>query len=246
MIVAVIPSRYMSSRFPGKPLACIQGKTMIQRVYEQAVRCPAFHRVLVATDDERIAAEVRGFGGAVMMTDPTHPSGTSRCAEAVRRMTEQPDVVVNIQGDEPFVSPEQLSLLCSLFNRPEVHIATLIKHITRNDELMNPSVVKVVTDTAGRALYFSRSPIPYRRDIPADHWAGSGLYYKHIGLYGFRADILQQLVALPPHELEKAESLEQLRWLAHGFRIQTAETSHDSLSVDTPEDLARAEKFVLE
>lgn len=219
---------------------------MIQRVYEQVIKCPSFHQVMVATDDERIANEVKAFGGTVVMTAAHHQSGTERCAEAAASLAERPGHVVNVQGDEPFVHPEQLQTICDLLMQPEVGIATLVKRISRNDDLSNPNIVKVVTDVNRLAMYFSRAAIPHQRDLPSDYWAGTGMYWKHIGLYGFRFDILQQIVQLPPNDLEKTESLEQLRWLAHGYRIHVAETQHESFAVDTAEDLLRAEKFMTE
>ncbi|MCS6991765.1 MAG: 3-deoxy-manno-octulosonate cytidylyltransferase [Chitinophagales bacterium] len=246
MTVAIIPARYRSARFPGKPLAMIQGKTMIQRVYDQASKCPAFHRIIVATDDERILSEVQNFGGEAILTAPTHQSGTERCAEVAATLEQCPDFVVNLQGDEPFVHPEQLQAVCDLLHQSDTPIATLARRINRNEELTNPNIVKVVVDAQGYALYFSRAPLPHQRDLPLDYWAGTGLYLKHIGVYGFRFDVLQKIVQLPPHELERAEMLEQLRWLAFGYRIRIAETPHESFSVDTAEDLIRAEKFLTE
>jgi len=243
MILAIIPVRYASSRFPGKPLALIHGKPMIQRVHEQAMKCVSLNKVIVATDDERIEAAVNEFGGEVIITSSEHQSGTERCAEVISKVSGHFSVVINIQGDEPFVFPEQVELLCSCFQNQSTQIATLIKRITRNDELFNPNVVKVVRAENGDALYFSRSSIPHHRDVFADYWVNMGIYYRHLGIYGYRKEVLEAIVKLPMNELEKAESLEQLRWLTNGFRIQTAITDLETISIDTAEDLQRAEKF---
>lgn len=241
-ILAVIPARYGSTRFPGKPLAIIQGKSMIQRVYEQALKCEALKTVVVATDDHRIEQAVKQFNGRVMMTSVTHQSGTERCAEVAKSIEDDFDAVINIQGDEPFIAPGQIALLANCLMMESTDIATLVKRISQETELSNPNTVKVVMDEQQRALYFSRSPIPYYRNIPREQWLANGTFYKHIGIYGYRKHILPEIVKLPPTPLEQAESLEQLRWLAHGFRIQTALTAQESLSIDTPEDLLTANK----
>ena len=243
MIVAIIPARYASTRFPGKPLALIHGKPMIQRVYEQALICTSLDRIIVATDDERIESTVKKFGGEVMITSDEHQSGTERCAEVISRLNGSYEVVINVQGDEPFIVPEQIEMLCSCFTKNSTQIATLIKHITSTEELFNPNIVKVVTKENGEALYFSRSSIPHHRDVLENYWVSMGIYYKHIGIYGYRSEVLHKIISLPPNELEKAESLEQLRWLANGFRIQTAITDAETIAIDTVEDLHRAEKF---
>lgn len=245
-ILAIIPARYASTRFPGKPLAQIQGKSMIQRVYEQVKKSRSVDEVMVATDDERIKSMVKEFGGKVMMTSANHSSGTDRCAEVVENMIGDFEVVINIQGDEPFILPEQIDLIGNCFSKSHIEIATLIKRITRREELFNANTVKVVINEKHEALYFSRSAIPHLRGVSEDYWPGMGIYYKHVGIYGYRAEILKSLVKLPMSALEKAESLEQLRWLANGYHIQTAETDLDTIAVDTIEDLEHARKFLHE
>ena len=237
--LAIIPARYASTRFPGKPLAQIGNKPMIQHVYEHVARSGAADDVLVATDDERIADAVETFGGKAMVTIGNHRSGTDRCAEALARMGEQFDVVINVQGDEPMVSAEQLRALKEAFHDPATQIATLMKRIEDTESLMSRNVVKVVCDAHGRALYFSRQPIPCQRDAREEEWATRHDYYKHVGLYAFRADTLARVAALPQGTLEKAESLEQLRWLENGIPITVRETTAENLSVDTPQDLQR-------
>lgn len=244
-ILAVIPARYASTRFPGKPLTIIQGKSMIQRVYEQAQKCKALNAVVVATDDLRIEQAVKQFNGRVVMTSDSHQSGTERCAEVAADIEDDFDVVINVQGDEPFIQPGQIALLANCFMQETTDIATLVKRITAASELSNPNTVKVVLDEKRKALYFSRSAIPYQRNIPVEQWLNSGMYYKHIGIYGYRKNALEEIVKLPPNELEQAESLEQLRWLANGYRIQTAITELETISVDTPEDLIRVNQFIM-
>lgn len=244
--IGIIPARYASTRFPGKPLAIIGGKPMIQRVYEQAKK--ALDNVVVATDDERIFDCVIGFGGKVVMTSPNHPCGTNRCFEAYEKCGINADVVINIQGDEPFIQPEQIELLKGCF---PTDIATLVKPFKPSDgidALRNPNSPKVVTGN-GRALYFSRSVIPYMRGVNEAEWLNEAErrgtpFYKHIGLYAYRADVLKELVGLPLSALEKAESLEQLRWLEAGYEIRVAETNTQTIGIDTPEDLAAAEQFL--
>lgn len=236
--VALIPARYASSRFPGKALIDIAGKTMIQRVYERAASVNAFSDVIVATDDDRIIAAVKAFGGKAVMTAASHRSGTERCAEVVRRMDKTPDIVVNVQGDEPFLETEQLELVLECFRTTDTQIATLVKKITDDATLDNPHTPKVVFDVQRRAIYFSRSPIPYFRGATRENWRTQCDYYKHIGVYGFRSDILAEIVRLQPGRLERAESLEQLRWLENGYTIRVAETTSESVAIDTPEDLS--------
>jgi 3-deoxy-manno-octulosonate cytidylyltransferase (CMP-KDO synthetase) len=236
-IAGIIPARYASTRFPGKPLVDIAGKTMIHRVYEQALKAKSLTEVLVATDDERIFKEVEGFGGKVIMTAPHHQNGTERCAEVAAKL--DVNVVINIQGDEPFIQPEQIDLLSATFinNLYNTQIATLIKvhpFHALDEVLNNPARIKVVVNNKLEALYFSRSLIPFLRDHSK---ALSTTFYKHIGIYGFRKDVLLELVKLPPSHLELAESLEQLRWLENGYRIQCAITNMESTSVDVPADL---------
>jgi len=244
-IAGIIPARYASERFPGKPLVMIGGKPMIRIVYEHA--CLSLETVYVATDDQRIHDVVTGFGGKVVMTSPDHLSGTDRCAEAAGKIAAleglSPEAVINIQGDEPFIRPEQIDLLASCFNDKSVEIATLVRKVEPGEDLSNPNHPKVVLDLSGNAIYFSRSVIPYLRNVPAAGWPAHHNYYKHIGLYGYRTDILKQLTSLQRSPLEIAESLEQNRWLENGFRIRTAVTLWESFGIDTPEDLERVEKF---
>jgi 3-deoxy-manno-octulosonate cytidylyltransferase (CMP-KDO synthetase) len=240
--IGIIPARYASTRFPGKPLAMINGKTMIQRVYEQALSSKLLSKVIVATDDERIKNCVEEFGGTVVMTSQNHKSGTDRCFEAIsiflkENKINKADVAVNIQGDEPFINPVQIDILCSCFDNNETQIATLIKKIKSPEELLNPNVVKVVTDKTNRALYFSRSAIPYFRGKEIGEWINYNDYYKHIGIYAYRLECLEKIAALEMSALEKSESLEQLRWLENGFSIHARITDFESNAVDTPEDL---------
>lgn len=231
-ITGIIPSRYGSTRFPGKPLADIGGKTMIRRVYEQARQAKSLSDVIVATDDERIFKEVESFGGKVVMTSAEHKNGTERCAEVARNINA--DAIINIQGDEPFIEPVQIDLLAECFTDADAQIATLIRKIDWDDELRNPSRIKVVLNKKSEAMYFSRSIIP--NPISKQHFDALE-FYLHIGIYGFRKEILMDLVNLPPTPLEGTESLEQLRWLENCYRIKCKETSHISVSIDTPQDL---------
>ncbi len=245
-ILAIIPARYSSVRFPGKPLADINGKPMVQRVYEQIKKCSSIKDIVVATDDERIINAVNSFGGKALLTLPDHQSGTDRCAEVIQRHKENFDVIINVQGDEPFIAPDQIELIASCFKNQEIQIATLIKRITQSPELFDSSKVKVVINEKEEAMYFSRFPIPFLRGLSEELWLENSVYYKHIGIYGYRTEVLSQIVKLPVHLLEKAESLEQLRWLTNGYRIQTALTELESISVDTIEDLNAARKFLNE
>ncbi|HZX62911.1 MAG TPA: 3-deoxy-manno-octulosonate cytidylyltransferase [Bacteroidales bacterium] len=240
-ILGVIPARYGSSRFPGKPLADIMGKPMIQRVYEQARECLLLDDLIVATDDERIACCIRSFNGNVMMTPETLNSGTERCNAVVKNFpgAAEFDIVINIQGDEPFINPQQISQLAGCFLSEEVVIGTLVKKITQRDDLINPNVVKVVFDRNYKALYFSRQPIPYSRETEPGEWLSGTNYYKHIGIYGYRTGILNSITQLPVSLLEKAESLEQLRWLENGYPIHVKETDYESIAIDTPGDLLK-------
>lgn len=237
--VGIIPARYASSRYPGKPLVDINGKSMIQRVYEQASAAETLNEVYVATDDQRIFDHVTGFNGRVMMTSSQHQSGTDRVFEVARKLDPKPDVIVNIQGDEPFIHPEQIDQLISLFNNPEVRIGTLIKSISDNIDLFNPNVVKVICGTTGKALYFSRATLPFIRGAESEIWLERHRFFKHIGIYAFRYDILDQISTLLTSSLESAESLEQLRWLENGFDIHCLETSYENVSIDTPADLKK-------
>jgi len=241
-IVGIIPARYASTRFPGKPLVNIHGKTMIQRVYEQAKKTSSLKEVYVATDDSRIYDHVQAFGGNVVMTSETHRTGTERCHEVVKKLLSDNravDVAINIQGDEPFIRPEQIDMLASCFLNPEVHIATLIKKINHADELADPNTIKVVINKLNNAIYFSRTAIPYMRDKFHETWINFHTYYKHIGIYAYRANTLKEITALLPGSLEIAESLEQLRWLENGFSIHTMLTEFESHSVDVPGDLLK-------
>lgn len=239
-ILGIIPARYGSTRLPGKPLVEINGKTMVQRVYEQAVRSQMLNKVIVATDNDKIFNHVLEFGGEVLMTSPQHLSGTDRCAEIIRMQEQQLwDVVVNIQGDEPFIHPEQIDLLCSCFDNTQTQIATLVKEIKMSEELFNHNNVKVILNKNKQALYFSRSPIPYCRNFPEQEWIKQNTYYKHIGIYGYRTATLQEIALLPKTKLEVTESLEQLRWLENGFGIFAEITSMESIAIDTPDDLLK-------
>jgi 3-deoxy-manno-octulosonate cytidylyltransferase (CMP-KDO synthetase) len=237
-ILGIIPARYASTRFPGKPLVDIAGKSMIQRVYEQAKKCIHLNEVIVATDDSRIFDHVAGFGGMAIITSSEHQSGTDRCAEVAQKHPDY-DVVVNIQGDEPFIDPEQISKLISCFNDAGTQIATLIKKVMTEQELHNTNSPKVIINKHSEAIYFSRSPLPHIRGQAPENWLQHFTYSKHIGIYGYRADILQQITKLPVSSLEKAESLEQLRWIENGYKIKVAETELETYAIDTPEDLEK-------
>lgn len=237
-IVCVIPARYSSTRLPGKPLALIAGKPMIQHVWERAKQASRPDEVLVATDHEQVYSTVKAFGGQVVMTSPRHPTGTDRLAEVAARLDDV-DIIVNVQGDEPLIAPEIIDQLAGVFyEAPDLMMATLAAPLAE-DEQNIPSVVKVVTDLAGNALYFSRSLIPYPRAV------SPGLtFYKHIGIYAYRREFLLRFAVLPPTPLEKAESLEQLRALEHGYRIKVLKTDFQSVGVDTPEDLERVNAII--
>ena len=243
--IAIIPARYASTRFPGKPLAVLGGKSVIQRVYEQVAG--VLDDAVVATDDERIRDAGRAFGGRVEMTSPDHRSGTDRCREAYDRLGVEYDVVVNVQGDEPFIQPSLLEAVKRCFDDPATDIATLVKPFTEADGLAaleNPNSPKVVLDTQSRAIYFSRSVIPYLRGVERAEWLARHTFYKHIGLYAFRTDVLRAVTALPQSALEKAESLEQLRWLENGYKIGVGISEVETIGIDTPEDLEKAERFL--
>jgi 3-deoxy-manno-octulosonate cytidylyltransferase (CMP-KDO synthetase) len=287
-ILGVIPARFASTRFPGKHLVAINGKSMIQRVYEQAKLCKSLARVVVATDDERIFDHVQSFGGEVLMTSESHQSGTDRCAEVVETLNFEIQTgfldsdsapiigkikprfegiftaVINIQGDEPFIQPEQIEKIASILRgplsgnsklkiknegasttsnptteSPSFGIATLVKSIDNQLDIDNPNVVKAVFSEVGRALYFSRSPIPFIRNLDKKDWAKSGQFFKHIGLYGYKTSVLLEIAKLAQSPLEKSESLEQLRWLENGYTIGVAETNLETIGIDTPEDLKK-------
>jgi 3-deoxy-manno-octulosonate cytidylyltransferase (CMP-KDO synthetase) len=237
-VVAIIPARYASTRFPGKPLVDIGGKSMIQRVFEQVQSCSAIAEVMVATDDDRILQHVGSLGVRCVMTSPHHPSGTDRCLEAYQLSGLQADCILNVQGDEPFVDPKQLNALAQLIARPDVSIATLVKAITDAETLFDASKVKVVMNAHSQALYFSRQAIPFNRNSEQAVWLSQHTYYKHLGLYAYKPEVLREICALSPSSLEKAESLEQLRWIENGYAIHVAITEIESPAIDTPEDLA--------
>ena len=243
--IVVIPARYASTRFPAKPLALLGGKPVIQHVYEQV--SGVVENVVVATDDERIYSAVEGFGGRAVMTSTNHKSGTDRCWEAYQKQGEEYDVVINVQGDEPFIAHSQLRAIMDCFNDETTDIATLVKPFTEEDgieALENPNSPKVVLDKQSRAIYFSRSVIPYLRGVEREEWLKKHTYYKHIGMYAFRADVLKQVTSLEQSPLELAESLEQLRWLENGYKIGVGISDVETVGIDTPEDLQKAEEFL--
>ena len=240
--IAVIPARYASTRFPGKPLAVLGGKTVIQRVYEQASF--VLPEVYVATDDERIFSAVEAFGGRAVMTSTNHKSGTDRIQEAVEKIGTDADVIINIQGDEPFIQPAQIETLMHLFDNPETQIGTLGKPFETIEATRNPNSPKIVTDRRGFALYFSRSIIPYIRGVEQEEWLKQYPFLKHLGVYAYRREVLAEVTHLPQSALEKAESLEQLRWLENGYRIRVGITDMETVGIDTPDDLTRAEQFL--
>lgn len=239
MIAGIIPARWASTRFPGKPLADIAGKTMLRRVYEQASRSRSLQAVVVATDDDRIAEHVRSFGGRVVMTAADHPSGTDRCQEALLKMDTSFDYVINIQGDEPFIEPEQIDELASVLENGKVELATQMIEVDSHEILFDRGEVKIVLNDRSEALYFSRMPIPFLKGVDEKEWHTRHRYYRHVGMYAYRADILEQITRLPVSPLEKAESLEQLRWLEHGYRIRCVSTRFDSHCIDTPADIEK-------
>jgi 3-deoxy-manno-octulosonate cytidylyltransferase (CMP-KDO synthetase) len=246
LFAGIIPARYASSRFPGKPLAMIGNKSMIQRVYEQAAKSVSL--VYVATDDKRIYDAVMNFGGKAVMTSEDHRSGTDRCAEAAdliaRETGRRIDFVINIQGDEPFIKPEQIDLLMHCFRDENVQIATLVRKAEPGEDIFNPNQPKVIINTEGDAIYFSRAAIPYQREGEKSEWTGKHGYYKHIGLYAYRTETLRRITKLAPSPLEIAESLEQNRWIENGLRIRTSVTIWESIGIDTPDDLERALIFL--
>ncbi len=243
-VLGIIPARYASSRFPGKPLVDIAGKSMIMRVYEKACMSKLISDVIVATDDIRIFDHVVIENGKAILTSKDHQSGTERCSEVVKLLLQKYDLVINIQGDEPFIIPEQIDCLLHVFNEREVSIATLIKKIKSNEELINENVVKVVVDKYQNALYFSRSVIPYVRSCDSDIWIDKTAFYKHLGIYAYKTEVLLKIVELNTSEYEKVESLEQLRWLENGYKIHTVKTNYESIAIDTPEDLEKAKLFL--
>lgn len=236
-VLGIIPARYDSSRLEGKPLLDIAGKSMIRRVYEQAVKSNYLSNYIIATDDQRIAEECEKHKMNYTLTSNTHSNGTERCGEVISILKESYDIIVNIQGDEPFISANSIDELVQIFiNKPQAQIGTLMKKIENIDYLSNPSIIKLVADSKGKAHYFSRSPIPYMRDIPLEKWLENETYYKHIGMYAYRAEVLKKLVLLTETRLERIEKLEQLRWLENDYEIYVAETNYESKSIDTIED----------
>lgn len=243
-ITGIIPARYASTRFPGKPLTDIGGKSMIQRVYEQAKRSSALTEVIVATDDIRIEQHVQGFGGLVVMTSDQHQSGTDRCSEAMKKLKRSADIIINIQGDEPFIHPGQIDELASCFRDADVQLATLAKKIGSAEELFNVNIPKVILNKNKEAVYFSRHTIPYLRGKKEEEWLRNHTFYKHIGIYGYKSTILGKITTLPPSALELAEGLEQLRWIENGYKIKVEFTDYESVAVDVPEDLKKLTKFL--
>lgn len=239
-ILGIIPARYASSRFPGKPLADMLGQTMIQRVYGQVTKSKKLSQVVVATDDQRIYDHVLSFGGNACITSENHPSGTDRCFEALTKQKEKFEFAINIQGDEPFIDPNQIDLLCSSLNE-NTELATLIQKIATLEQLHSPGEAKVVINHNRDAIYFSRSPIPFLQKAEQKDWLNKTTFYRHVGLYAYRSDVLEKITRLSPSLLEIAESLEQLRWIENGFKIKTVETEmEESICIDTPEDLQKA------
>ncbi|UKK50176.1 3-deoxy-manno-octulosonate cytidylyltransferase [Prevotella sp. E13-17] len=241
--IGIIPARYASTRFPGKPLAILGGKTVIQRVYEQVVN--VLGEAYVATDDERIYRAVEQFGGRAVMTRADHKSGTDRIEEAAQKIKTDADVIINIQGDEPFIQKSQLETVKQLFDDPQTQIATLGKPFENMEAVENPNSPKIICDVNGYAMYFSRSVIPYIRGKERNEWIKQFQFIKHIGLYAYRREVLSEITKLPQSPLELAESLEQLRWLQNGYRIKVGLTDVETVGIDTPEDLQRAEQFIL-
>ena len=242
-ILGIIPARFASSRFPGKPLVDIAGKSMIRRVYEQCTKSSGLNKVIVATDDQRIFDHIKSFGGDAMMTSDKHKSGTDRCEEVAKQFPEF-DICINIQGDEPLIDPVQIELLIACFKEENVFIATLAKKINTNEELFNHNSPKVVLNKNSDAIYFSRTPIPFQRNRIQDNWLNNHNYFKHIGIYAYRSTILSEITKLPVSDLEQAEDLEQLRWIENGYKIKVALTDKESLAIDTPEDLIKLVSFL--
>jgi 3-deoxy-manno-octulosonate cytidylyltransferase (CMP-KDO synthetase) len=243
----IIPSRFASTRLPGKPLLIINKKSMIERVYTQVAKCVLLKEICVATDDHKIILEVLKFNGNAILTSESHTTGTERCLETAEKLSiSNQDIVLNIQGDEPFIDPANIEKLISIFKKnPDVKIATLVCKIKKEDELFNPNCPKVVLDNTGKAVYVSRSTVPFVRDFPEENWISKNTFYKHIGIYAYRKDVLNSIVNLPQSTWEKAESLEQLRWLQNGFEIFVAEVEESGISVDTEADLIKANDFAV-
>jgi 3-deoxy-manno-octulosonate cytidylyltransferase (CMP-KDO synthetase) len=243
MILGIIPARYASTRFPGKPLVEIEGKSMIRRVYEQASQAKTIDKLVVATDDERIAAHVKAFGGEVVMTKAEHPSGTDRCYEAFKNVAGDFNYIINIQGDEPFLDPQQIDELGAVC-KGQTELATQMIKVDNSAFLFDQGEVKIVLNHENEALYFSRMVIPFIKGKPEAEWHLHHSYYRHVGMYAYRRDVLQAITKLPVSALEKAESLEQLRWLEAGYKIKCVETTFDSHCIDTPEDIERVLKLM--
>lgn len=243
-IIGIIPARYASSRFPGKPLVDIGGKSMIQRVYEQAKKSRSLIDVVVATDDERIVQHVKTFNGNVVMTSENHQSGTDRCFEAIQTFLPSAEVVINIQGDEPFIHPEQIDLIASCFNSDKVQIATLVKKIINNEELFNVNIPKVLINKSKEAICFSRQTLPYIRGKQQSEWLTNYTFYKHIGIYAYTTKVLAEITTLKQSSLELAEALEQLRWIENGYKINIEITDFESVAIDSPEDLKKLTNFL--
>jgi 3-deoxy-manno-octulosonate cytidylyltransferase (CMP-KDO synthetase) len=239
MIAGIIPARYASTRFPGKSLIDIHGKSMIQRVYEEAAKSASLDKLVVATDDVRILDHVRSFGGEAVMTGADHPSGTDRCWDALQQLGEGYKYVINIQGDEPFIDPAQIDELAAILQDGTVELATQMIPVNNHEELFDPGEVKIVLNTNMEALYFSRMVIPFIKGVDQREWHKHHPYYRHVGMYAYRRDVLQQITKLPVSALEKAESLEQLRWLENGFSIKCVATHFESHCIDTPEDVEK-------
>jgi 3-deoxy-manno-octulosonate cytidylyltransferase (CMP-KDO synthetase) len=241
-VLGIIPARFASTRFPGKPLAMIFGKPMIQHVFERSVKAKSLSEVYIATDDKRIEEVVLNFGGKVIMTSDQNRNGTDRCMEAMGKLEKQGksfDVVINIQGDEPYIHPEQIDLAASCFIDPGVDIATLAIKLTSEEELFNPNIIRVIFDIHKNALYFSRNPIPFVRNFEKKDWLTKYPYHKHIGIYAYRPNTLKKITHFDTSSLEQAESLEQLRWLENGFKIHVEITEFESIAIDTPKDLLK-------
>jgi 3-deoxy-manno-octulosonate cytidylyltransferase (CMP-KDO synthetase) len=243
-IIGIIPARYASTRFPGKPLVDIAGKSMIQRVYEQAKKSTHLTEVVVATDDIRIERHVTNFGGQVVMTSTQHQSGTDRCFEAMQVFATPADVIINIQGDEPFIHPGQIDELASCFRHPGVQIATLVKKIDSTADLFNVNIPKVVLNTNKEAIYFSRQTLPHIRGKKEAEWMQQFTFFKHIGIYAYQVEVLSKITALKPASLEIAEGLEQLRWIENGYKIKVELTDYESVAIDVPDDLKKLTKFL--
>ncbi len=244
MIAGIIPARWASTRFPGKPLADIRGKSMLERVYSQAAQSRFLNRVVVATDDERIRDHVQAFGGEVLMTAADHPSGTDRCQDALQQLDGDYSYVINIQGDEPFIVPDQIDELAAVLQDGTVELATQMIAVDSHELLFDRGEVKIVLNHRSEALYFSRMPIPFLKGVEEREWHSRHRYYRHVGMYAYRRDILEAITRLPVSALEKAESLEQLRWLEHGYRIRCVPTRYESHCIDTPEDLEKVLKLM--